>query len=112
MPTTMSPMPRHRQLGRTPLHEGGRPRHREARADPSPSLERLIRPRLVDPDHLLALRALQPAADHPRHVDAIHDAARFELDLLDRVVGVTMAPPRKLVGVRHRRVTVGVPMYL
>src|SRR5437667_3176188 len=63
--------------------------HREARADRSPSLERLIRPRLVDPDHLLALRALEPAADHARQTDIAYDAARFELYLLDRVLDVT-----------------------
>jgi len=76
--------------------------HREARADRSPSLERLIRPRLVDPDHLLALRALEPAADHARQTDIAYDAARFELYLLDRVLDVTIAPARKLVGIRHR----------
>ena len=79
----------------------------EVRADLSPSLERLIRPRLIDPDHLLGGRALEPPADPPRHTDIPYDAARFEHDLLDRVVGVAIAPARKLVGVRHRSISVG-----
>ena len=87
--------------------EPPRVRHRAARGDPSASSERVVRPRLIDPDHLLAGRALEPAADHARHADIVHDTARFELNLLDRVVGVTIAPARKLVGVGHRFITVG-----
>src|SRR5439155_4504372 len=78
----------------------------EARGDPSPSLERLIRPHLIHPDHLLAGRALQPAADHARHADVAHDATRFELYLLHWMIGVTTAPARKFVRLDHD-ITVG-----
>src|SRR5437867_3789863 len=83
-------------------------RHREASGDPPRSTELLVWPRLIEPDHVLAGRALESAAHPPRHTDIPYDAARFELDLLDRVVGVAIAPARKLVGVRHRSISVGV----